>query len=275
MYIRKYRILTVITLGLFCQSVVAEDIIFSAPPRETLHQANTLYKPLAKVFSEILGRPVRYIYPDNWLTYQRSMRKDQYDIVFDGPQFSSWRIKHLKHKLLVKLSGTIGFVTLVHKQNTTITKMEDLIGKKICAISPPNLTALTTLEYYKNPMQQPILHGVRGGMKKVLSLFYKGVCDAAVIRSSYYEKKLSSDIRNKVKIIYRSVPLPNQAFTVSNKLSAADIKKLSREIEFGKIKELIYPIAKRFGGKDSEFLSAKTSEYRNQRLLLEGVILGW
>jgi len=275
MHIRPYQILLSIILGLCFQSINATELIMSAPPRENQQEAEALYEPLAKVFSDILGRTVRYVYPDNWLNYQREMRRGEYDIAFDGPHFASWRIKHLGHELLVKLSGSIEFVTLVHKRRKNISSLKDLIGKKICSISPPNLSALTLLDTFKNPVQQPILLGIRGGMENVVNRFNNGACDAAVIRTSYYKKKLNLDERNKTKVLHQSNPLPNQAFTVSKKLSASDVAILASAIEYGAAKKVIVPIAKRFGGKEAKFLAAETSEYFDQRLLLEGVILGW
>ncbi len=271
----KRRIFFALVLSLLSPSLFAEELIMSAPPRETQQQAEALYQPLAKIFSEILGRPVRYVYPDNWLNYQRDMRNGAYDIAFDGPHFASWRIKHLGHELLVKLTGNIEFVTFVQKRNKTVTTLNDLIGKKICSISPPNLSALTILDSYKNPVQQPILFGIRGGMDSVIHRFNNGACDAAIVRTSFYKKKISLEDREKTRILYRSAPLPNQAFTVSNKLSGADVAKLASAIQYGNAKPVIDPIAQRFGGKDAVFLAAETSEYSDQRLLLEGVILGW
>ncbi|VAW94713.1 hypothetical protein MNBD_GAMMA22-1611 [hydrothermal vent metagenome] len=275
MYFRRYQILFTMIFMFSYQQVWALDIIMSAPPRESKQQAETLYQPLAKAFTKILGRTVRYVYPDNLIKYQLDMRKGKYDIAFDGPHFASWRIKHLKHELLVKLTGSIKFVTLVRRKDKNVSSLKDLVGKKICSVSPPNLSALTILDSYKNPVRQPILYGIRGGMKNVVSRFYEGACDAAVIRTSYYKKTFTLKQRYKLRVINQSLPLPNQAFTVSQNLSAAEIAKLASAIESGSVKAIIHPIAQRFGGSKAVFLAANTSEYFDQRLLLEGTVLGW
>ncbi len=275
MYFRRYQILFTMMLLLSCQQIWAADIIMSAPPRENKQQAEALYNPLAKAFSDVLGRTVRYVYPDNWIKYQLDMRSGKYDIAFDGPHFASWRIKHLNHELLVKLTGSIKFVTLVRRKDKSVSSLKDLVGKKICSISPPNLSALTLLGSYKNPVRQPILYGIRGGMKNVVSRFYAGACDAAVIRTRYYKKNFTLKQRYKIRVVNQSSPLPNQAFTVSKNLSAVEIAKLASAIETGFAKKAIHPIAQRFGGSKAEFLAASTSEYFDQRLLLEGTVLGW
>ena len=89
---------------IFVENVQA-DLILSAPPRESLEDGQELYGPLAEHLSTLLGEEVTYQHPDNWLHYQRELRNDVYDIVFDGPHFVSWRVKNLKHDVLLKLPG--------------------------------------------------------------------------------------------------------------------------------------------------------------------------
>jgi hypothetical protein len=60
---------------------------------------------------------VRYEHPGNWLHYQRNLRNDMYDIVFDGPHFASWRMEHLEHDMLVKLPGNLQFYLLTGADN--------------------------------------------------------------------------------------------------------------------------------------------------------------
>jgi len=71
----------------FTTAVLAKDLILSAPPRETPEAGNKMYSPIAGYLSEMLGVNVKYIHPGNWLNYQREMRSDKYDIIFDGPHF--------------------------------------------------------------------------------------------------------------------------------------------------------------------------------------------
>lgn len=70
-------------------NVVCAELILTAPPREKASVGETLYGPLAQHLSSLLGEPVVYKHPNNWLEYQRDVRKDVYDIVFDGPHFVS------------------------------------------------------------------------------------------------------------------------------------------------------------------------------------------
>src|SRR5512135_225067 len=70
-------------LSLLCLAVVAPvkaDLIFTSPPRESRAKGNEVYQPISDYLSKVTGQKVVYQYPDNWLTYQRDMRKNVYDI---------------------------------------------------------------------------------------------------------------------------------------------------------------------------------------------------
>jgi len=258
------------------QSVVAE-IIMTAPPRELPEAGEKLYSPLAAHLTEILGEKVIYKHPKNWLEYQRDLRHDVYDIVFDGPHFVSWRVAHLNHDVLVKLPGTLEFVIVIHKDDLDIKSMNDLVGKKICGIPPPNLATLTVIEQFQNPVRQPIIWGVRGGFKKVNETFRKGECRAAVFRTNYYEKKLSAADRASMQILYKSKALPNQAISVSPRIGSKYKEEIIRSLTLdSKGKKATEGIVKRFGGQQAlPFIAAKKDEYSEHSNLLEGVVFGW
>jgi ABC-type phosphate/phosphonate transport system substrate-binding protein len=252
------------------------ELILSAPPRESLKAGNELYGPLAEHLTQLLGERVVYKHPDNWLHYQRELRNDVYDVVFDGPHFVSWRIKHLKHSVLVKLPGTLEFFIVTKKSDDKITELKDLIGKKICGISPPNLATMTVIDQFKNPVRQPDILPVRGGFKQVYKEFSSGSCDAAVFRNNYYYKKLSKDNRAMTRTLYESTPLPNQAISVSTRINAKNQDKIVQSLTHGEGQNIARTIVKRFGGKKvKSFVPASQNEYLQQAELLEGVVFGW
>jgi len=112
------------------------ELIMTAPPREQPEAGEKIYAPLAAHLTELLGEKVTYKHPKNWLEYQRDLRHDVYDIVFDGPHFVSWRVAHLNHDVLVKLPGTLEFVIVINKDDQDIKVMKDLVGKKNLRYTP-------------------------------------------------------------------------------------------------------------------------------------------
>ena len=256
--------------------VFATDLVLTAPPRESVAAGNKLYQPLAKHISKLIGAKVIYQHPRNWLNYQRELRDNKYDIIFDGPHFISWRIAHQKHDVLVKLPGQLDFFLITNKDDKTINSLDDLIAKKICGISPPNLSTLTVIDRFRNPVRQPVIVGIKGGMGKVYQAFINGKCKAAVLRTPFYKKKLQQEQRDKLKILFHSTPLPNQGISVSQRLSASAKNKILQSLTIGDGIKISHPIVKRFAGKKAKsFMPAKNSEYAGHNMLLEGVIFGW
>lgn len=271
-----FKISVVINCCFFLLAKASAELVFSAPPRESSAAGEELYGPLAEHLSELLGERVSYQYPKNWLQYQRDLRKGVYDIVFDGPHFVSWRVAHLNHEVLVKLPGTLEFIVVVNADDTAIKDYQDLIGKKICAIPPPNLATLTVIDLYKNPVRQPVIWGVNGGYEKVFQKFATRECRAAVFRNTYYYKKLSEQDRANTRVLFKSKPLPNQAMSVSSKINKQSQLKIIRSMTLGKGKSVAAAISKRFGDANTKsFIAVKDGEYSSQNSLLEGIVFGW
>jgi ABC-type phosphate/phosphonate transport system substrate-binding protein len=253
---------------------VQADFILSAPPRELPDAGSKLYGPLASHLTELLGEKVTYRHPNNWLEYQRDLRRGVYDIVFDGPHFVSWRVEHLHHDVLVKLPGSLEFVVAVYEDTAEINGIQDLIGKKVCAIPPPNLATLTMMEQFKNPVRQPVIWDVPGGFMNVYKALQRRECLAAVFRSDFYDKHLSGNNRVGLKAIFRSKPLPNQAISAGPRLNTDKKSKIIRSLTVGEGKNAALSISKRFAGNQA-FVEANKEEYLAHNYLLEGVVFGW
>lgn len=277
---RKNRILVFI-LGLFVISThiaaQAEGLILSAPPRETAEKGQKMYAPIAVHLTKVLGVKVAYKHPGNWLKYQREMRNDKYDIVFDGPHFIAWRVAHLGHEAIIKLPGKLQFMLVYEKGGANYKHTNDLIGKKICGIPMPNLSTLSILDFYRNPVRQPIIKGIKGGMGKVHKALVgkKAGCHAAVLRTAFFKKKLKKAQRENLKTLFKSKAMPNQGISVSKRVSQKFKDKIVTELTIGKGASSMKGILKRFGGKAKSFIPAKAKEYDGYNMLLEGVIFGW
>lgn len=268
---------SVMLLLLFCAQIqfASAELILTAPPREKPDAGKKLYGPLADRLSVVLKEKVIYKHPGHWLAYQRDMRKDVYDIIFDGPHFISWRIKNRNHLPVAKLPGNLQFVMIGRADNDKINKADDLIGKKICGIPPPNLATLTAYAAYKYPARQPVIVPVRGGAKAVFKAFVKGRCEAAVFRNKFYEKKLKPEQRKNTKILYTSEKLTNQGITVSSRVSAKARRLIMNAVTKGNRVPATANILKRFGGKAKSFKPATKADFANDYKYLEGVIFGW
>jgi len=180
------------------------------------------------------------------------MRKDKYDIIFDGPHFISWRIAHINHEVLMKLPGDLQFMVVTNAGNAKLNEGKDLIGKN----------SLSFLASFKNPVLQPRVKGIKGGMGKVYKAFKKKKCPAAVLRNTFYKKKLTQEKRDELKIIFNSKAMPNQAISVSSRLNREEKSKITNALLSGAGATSLSGVVKRFGGK-----KVKTSGRRHLRLV--------
>jgi len=249
------------------------DYIFTAPPREDAKRGKAIYGPIAKKLSEIIGRKVVYEQPTGWLDYARKMRSGHYDIVFDGPHFTAWRMKHLSHIPIVTLPGKLDFYLVAWKDDVEIKTPRDLVGQKICGLTSPHLATDMIYDLYKNPVLLPRIYDVKGRMRNVYDAFKEKKCRATIFRDVAFHK-LPPKERDRLNIIARTRALPNQTITVSDRLknNAVKLAKFFTSREGAMISD---GILQRYSKKKKYFEKAPVSEYRGVESILENVVWGW
>ncbi|MEJ2105930.1 MAG: PhnD/SsuA/transferrin family substrate-binding protein, partial [Acidiferrobacteraceae bacterium] len=183
----RSKVMAISAFGLLLLSLVPDlfaapqPIVFSAPPRGSETKETAVYKPIADYLSRALGRPVVYRYPDNWLNYQKQMQDGHYDIIFDGPHFIGWRMAKIGHQPLVKLPGLLKFVVFTRADNKTIHSLDQLAGRPVCGLAPPNLATLSMYDQFPNPVRQPLVIGVKSFPDDYARVM-DGGCMAGVMR---------------------------------------------------------------------------------------------
>lgn len=268
----KGPFITFLFFAFFTSSINAE-LIFTAPPRENPEKASSLYEPLAEQLSNIIGERVTYQQPAGWFDYARNMRDGKYDIIFDGPHFAAWRVKNLKHIPVATLPGNLNFLLVARKSASSINTIRDLTGKKICGLLSPNLGTNLVFDSFDNPVLQPIIHEVKGGMKQVYNAFKHRKCDAAILRDAAYFR-LPKNERAGLKILMKTKPMPNQTLTVSTRLKE-NAKKISNFMISRDGAKAAENILSRYSKKKKYFEKTSIQNYSGIEDLLEGVVFGW
>lgn len=257
----------------FTASAVHAELIFSAPPREDAATGKKIYGPLVNYLSFIIGEKVVYEHPHGWAEYANNMRDGHYDIVFDGPHFGAWRMKHISHSPVARLPGSLGFVVIARKDSHHIKKIRDLLSVKVCALISPNLGTVTFYNLLNNPVYHPRIYDVKGGFKGVYKAFKQGKCDAAVLRDSFYYK-LDPREKQKLTLVTASNPVPNQTITVSPRLSNKK-EMIARKLISVEGKKATANLLKRFSDHQDSLLITTRQEFEHLDDLLTGVVWGW
>ena len=202
-------------------------LIFSAPPRETAAEGEATYGPIAEYLSKTLGKPVVYKHSDNWLSYQTEMQKGGFDIVFDGPHFTGWRISRMQNNPLAKFPGEHLFVVVVKKDDTRVADIKQLVGRPVCGMASPNLGTLTLLNQFDNPARQPVVMDT-SGWDSIYKGLMSGRCVGAVLPINNLEKYDRAGAYTR--IIYHGTALPNQAFSAGPRVSLQDQIKIKQAL---------------------------------------------
>lgn len=247
--------------------------LLTSPPREKPDEAQEMYGKLAEFLSIQMGEQVVYERPHGWIDYVNNMRAGKYDIVFDGPHFAAWRMKHLNHIPLVKLPGTLTFVVVGKRSDIKLNKLSDFITGGWCGLPSPNLATMAVMAQFNNPVKQPDFIEIQD-VNNIIPALKSGRCRAAGLLDKFY-KKASEEDKKDLKVIYTTPTFPDQTITVSARISAPAREKIIAALTA----ETGVPAAKslldKFAKNATHFIRAPSPEYEGLEDLLEGVIWGW
>jgi len=238
--------------------ISSDELVLSAPPREDVREAERIYGPVAEFLTTELGRKVTFRYPGNWGAYQGMMQKGVYDLVFDGAHFTSWRAANTRHTALLKVPGEHVFVVVVNKDNTRITSLKQVAGRRICGYAPPNLGTLTVLNEFDNPMRQPVIVNV-DGWKNIYRGVLEGKCDAAAVplkRLEQFEKESGRQTR----IVFRGASLPDSALSAGPRITPAEQEKIIRALQSPKGEAVTARLRAKYGYNKS-FIATSNQEF--------------
>jgi len=269
----RIDVVLLLIVSLFSIQGVKAEYIFTAPPREGEMAGITVYGPLVHKLTHLLGEKVVYEQPDSWLEYSKKMRNGEYDIVFDGPHFNAWRVKHLGHILVASLPGKLQFHLITFKRYQSINTSEELVGRTICAMPSPNLATDMVLTLFKNPSVQPQIYDVKGGFKEMYESFKNGDCLATIMRVNAFDK-LSQAEKDKLKIIATTLALPNQTFSVSKRLQkkVGELRKFLLSEDGSAAGQKILA---RYAKGATHFVTVENDQFSGAEKFLEDVVFGW
>ena len=268
----RFRYALTIAVFMFSSSLVHADLTLSAAPREDGAEGLRTYGPLAERLSAVLGQKVVYEHPKSWAEYSDKVRSDGYDILLDGPHLTSWRMKHTDHLPVARLPGYLAFKFVVRKDNKDFNNINELKWAKICAFATPNLTADVLLDRYRNEVTAPTVVPIKGSMNDIYQGLMDGKCNAAVLRDQFYDKILTPEEKEKLKIIYTTRKFPNQGISVSRRIDTDNRERIAKVLQGD---PSIKPILDRFSKKAKQFIPSQVNEYDGANGLLEGVVWGW
>ena len=272
---RKVNFITLLVLCSAFSLPVQADLIFAAPPRESVERGEELYGPIAQLLTAELGVKVVYEHPRNWKKYTEKMQSNMYDIVFDGPHFAAWRMKYLGHVPVVRLPGELSFVVVIRSDEKKIIEPRDLIktNTPLCGMPSPNLATIVVLKQFSNPIIQPEIYETIG-FQEGYELFRTGKCKAAVFQAKFVEKLPPAE-KARLKILFAGEgALPEQTVTVSGRVTASQRAILTALLTRSQGIPATTELLKQFTKQAKSFKPANSEDYPGLETLLEEM-WGW
>ena len=191
----------------------AEPYIISSSPSLPRQLSEQAFLPLVELLTRTTGGEFIYEYAGNWPGYVKNMRQSRYHVMFDEPHLVGWRVEHLNHVPLIKLSGTLKFVIITRHDDDAIVQLDDLAGHRVCGRVAPGMDSLILFSQFQNPSRQPYLmpvHDAEDGYRNLL----QEKCRGAVLRSRLYDR-LSGGGR-ETQILFLSKPFSNWALSADS-----------------------------------------------------------
>lgn len=246
-----------------------DEIIFSTAPTHSKKETIKLYTPLMRYLSEVTGKKFVIKPAANFVEYSVRMRMGKYDMVFDGPHLTGWRMVNLEHKPIVRFPGTIRIVVAAHN-DSKLSSMQDLEGgfSRVCAFASPNMLTMAFLSYFPNPIRQPSLIRTQG-FKELSSCLTRGRGEAAVLRDKLWAK-MSDETKANLKLIASPERgYPERTFSVNAKFDETLRKQVTEAMLSEEGSQVSQELFARF--KKDKFIAANAAEYQDLDQLLNPV----
>lgn len=263
-----------IFLGAMLMSeIVRADLILAAPPRESLERGAQVYAGLAELLSRRLGIKVAYERPADWAEYINNMRQGKYDVVFDGPHFASWRIKHLGHVPVVRFPSKLSFLVVGHDEIKKGHGLRSIVNGGLCALPSPNFGTVVVMSQFDNPDVQPDVYEVTS-WREAYNAYLAGHCGAAIMQVGFFNQ-LPPNERKELRVLYVSPAFPNQTVTVSNRVSYQQRESISAALLDEEGSSVEHELFSQFNIVADHFELARNDEYIGLERFLEGTMWGW
>ncbi len=251
-------------------ALAADTIVFSTPPTQPPDVTRRNFQPLVDYLSAKVRVEIELVPARSFLEYANKMRAGEYDMLFDGPHFIAWRLRHLDHTVLAKLPGKLRFYVVV-REDVEVGKVSDLVGKRVCGPASPNLATLSFIDEFPDPARQPIVVPVKS-FKAALRCLQTKRAQASVFRDKFWDKKVPEEAKKGLRVLaVIDKNVPDRGFSITRDVDEATRRKLREALVATSDTEIAAKVLASLGGAKKGFVPATDAEYRGLERLLRPV----
>ncbi len=244
----------------------SDEYVLTAAPATSMTIAHQIYGPIVDYLSQVTGKRIVYRHSPDWRTYQQAMQQGEYDLVFDGSHFVSWRISRLEHEPLVKVAQKDIFVVLASRRDHQLNLLQDLAGRSVCGHAPPHYATLRVYHEFDNPARQPVLIREQS-WQAIYQAMITGKCDGAIMSLETYHQ-VDPDSRH-ARIVFKSKAIPGQTLTAGPRLSPEDKTAITHALLSPEGRKVMKRLRQQLG--TTKITRAIKSEYAGLGTILHSV----
>lgn len=197
------------------------------PPR----QLEKVYAPIAKEFSEVLGKQVQLRSSSSYEKFMENLDNEKFDIVFVQPFDYVRAADKLGYKPLAVREEPLATIYVV-KQGSTLKSAKDLKGKRIAL--PPKVAAvsLLTMGFLKEQKLQPgkdvtiSHHKSHASCLQQVLIGEADVCGTALPALRFFQHKM----KVKMEIVAKTSEIPHALFAAHPRLSEKEFQEVQENI---------------------------------------------
>lgn len=260
-------LLIFIVTSLINPALAQDKLVFSVAPTQSVFETKKLFAPIAEYLSAATGREIVLKASSSYPGYVSRMMSDRFDILLDGPHFTSWRMKRKQHVPLVRLPGTIQIV-VVTREDSGISDLDELSrggGVRVCSFDSPNILTMALRSYFPNPLRQPRFKRVKND-RDLETCIQKGRGRAGVFNREHWERMDQTGL----SVLYTAdSSYPGMTLSVGPKVDQATRKLIAEALLSSEAKGATSAALNHY--HKERFIAADPKDYQGLDQLLSGV----
>lgn len=215
--------------GVFAAEV--KHLTFGLFPNLSPRTLVSIYQPMRNFIEAELGRPVELVTASNFNIFTRRMLAKEYDLVVAAPHLARLAQTDAGYELLAHYEQPLQACVVVSVKSSA-KNLKDLSGKRVAV---PDKVAIVTWLGLAMLTQAGLrvdqdyrMLEAKSHNNAALNVV-NGQAEAAVI-GSVPLSQLTKEVRDQLRVIGRSAPIPSQYFAVSDRLSSQERKQIEQAL---------------------------------------------
>lgn len=236
---------------------------FAIVPQQSPRELAKRWGPIIQYISERTGVPLQFQTAKSLLAYQQEMKAGQYDISFINAYYYAAFSKEAGYKVFAQEKGAKFVGIMVVRKDSPYRTLEDLEGKQLAFPGPTAVTSLLAYTHLNAKNIHFSTHYVVS-MDSVYRSVAKGLFAAGQGETRTFGS-MEPEIRDQLRILWSSDPMPPFTFSAHPRVQATSLRKIQQAMlkmeDDPKGRELLKAINMK------GFAAAQDSEYEAVRKL--------